>query len=1513
MTNNNLSHCLAWLLQHPHSFDHLDHISVVANTAVAQYDEPQDTSNDEMARLQFPPQPQPRSKLILQPSQSNALPTPDPSRASEERKPSPRRVRRTFETPSARLLSSRPRTPVGTFEETKDVLDIDEIDLTEEITSSSFGEFGPPTRLWKESSASRVEPPSKKKGRKRKSDEYRSDLLSPSSNRNPSKRVQKALKSCAISQSGSSPRRPFDKENNLQRGTPSRPHASTIPAAVEEEEDEFPDAGFSEDLQFYDAIDDDLNEAPAQPPQPGLRHERPCEEVADSDGDDQDFVPLNRQRHAFLDTPSIKDQQESSHLSYSVEPTRGIPRSSQPHVSLKVSQTSPRSFLQTSKCESSQQSKSKPETAFKSSGSSVGQNKDLTEDETRIINSFVKSGATLCQSLLERLQQSHRSVKRAILDEICDNGGPPSREKQDTLKDIEYKISATGQLLDEHGILKKALDQQNELMKQRYDLEEANHLIDFDDPTDALMQICNNIRRIKLDIDTRQHLILNLLEKAGVSMTSEPGPLPTSHGARLSPQRALAGKSVLVASTQKAARYISPLKTYENAQDLAHLSTQSIRQTPVSQRAVIIDNSCESRHQNHPQSRSPQPSILLPKVTQHPAMLKTVPRVPESPRQVQATSYEDAEEFDQGYSRTMASPDPDHAVSDDEFGCDFSDEELYKVAEEFDQNLPTARSVSPSCRGRMALGEVSENIRRVSPQKGTIRNDNVPHANLMQHPWSKDVASALKKRFHLHGFRHNQLEAINATLSGKDAFVLMPTGGGKSLCYQLPSVVQSGRTRGVTVVVSPLLSLMQDQVDHLNKLRIQAVLVNGDSTKEARNYLLTTLKGPHPERFVQLLYITPEMFNKSQAMVRTLQDLHQRRKLARIVIDEAHCVSQWGHDFRPDYKALGEIRKQFQTVPVMALTATATENVKIDVMHNLGMEHAEVFTQSFNRPNLTYEVRPKGKGQAVLDGIAQIIDTSYKGQAGIVYCLSRKNCEAVAEQLRHSYGINAQHYHAGMSSEERIDIQKKWQAGTFLVIVATIAFGMGIDKPDVRFVIHHTIPKSLEGYYQETGRAGRDGKKSGCYLYYGYGDTTSLRRMIDQSDGSWEQKERQKQLLRNVVQFCENRSDCRRKQVLNYFNEHFDPAECKNGCDNCTSTSTFVTEDFSEHARHIVSLVNRVHRDNVTILHCVDVYRGAKLKKITELQHDQLDEFGLGSELIRGDVERIFNRLIWEDALEPFNQTNRSGFTTEYIRPGRNARVFADGRRPLKIQVLASPRNKVQAKISKSRKKPKGTGVTAAADDYPASTNVSSPVQPRSRSKLVQRGGMEESDDDFIVQSSEEASISANRRAKRTANADSRSAPITTDDDISALNEIHQHILEDFVERAKKDVQRIMIAKSMRRKPVTDRMLRQIGLNFPQNEQQLRQLTGLNPEMYQVFGPLLLRLSTTSFNNYEAMMRAQEDRPDDPNHQTVVEISDDDMDGDDDFNPSDFDMGEAESSHYFGRRDEVSQFNERSK
>lgn len=515
----------------------------------------------------------------------------------------------------------------------------------------------------------------------------------------------------------------------------------------------------------------------------------------------------------------------------------------------------------------------------------------------------------------------------------------------------------------------------------------------------------------------------------------------------------------------------------------------------------------------------------------------------------------------------------------------------------------------------------------------------------MNHPWSKEVRDVLLYKFRLRGFRPGQLEAVNTTLGGEHCFVLMPTGGGKSLCYQLPSVIKSGKTRGVTIVVSPLLSLMEDQVAACrDRFGMQAFLINGESTAEEKRLIMDGLTNPEPQDFIQVLYVTPEMLSKNRRMIDALLRLHKRDRLARIVIDEAHCVSQWGHDFRPDYKALGDVLRQFSGVPVIALTATATQLVRTDVMANLGIRGCRLFSQSFNRPNLSYSVLAKPKN--IVQNIADLIKSEFPRKCGIVYCLSRKSCETVAQKLT-DLGISAYHYHAGMDSADRSDVQRKWQANTYHVIVATIAFGMGIDKADVRFVIHHSLPKSLEGYYQETGRAGRDGKKSKCYLYYNYGDCKILKKMIDEGEGSWEQKQRQHDMLRNVIQFCENKSDCRRVQVLSYFSEPFKKEDCDGTCDNCTSDATFEEKDLSRYAQKAIELVKKVHESNVTVLQCVDAFRGAKNAKIKKTDID--DCYGFGSDLERGDVERVFNHLLEHQALKEKSVSNKMGFATNYI------------------------------------------------------------------------------------------------------------------------------------------------------------------------------------------------------------------------------------------------------------------------
>lgn len=518
----------------------------------------------------------------------------------------------------------------------------------------------------------------------------------------------------------------------------------------------------------------------------------------------------------------------------------------------------------------------------------------------------------------------------------------------------------------------------------------------------------------------------------------------------------------------------------------------------------------------------------------------------------------------------------------------------------------------------------------------------------MDHPWSADVTRVLKGTFHLDGFRKNQLEAINSTLSGNDTFVLMPTGGGKSLCYQLPAMIDTGKTRGVTIVISPLISLMTDQVDHLHDLGIDAMYINSELTAAERKERFALLSKSRVT--CRLLYVTPEAVGQSQQMVAALEALDARGLLARIVIDEAHCVSQWGHDFRPDYKQLGDFRRRFPRVPCIALTATANATVKDDVKHHLGIRGCEEFSHSFNRPNLSYEVRPFAKN--MIGVMAKIINEEFRGKSGIIYCLSRNDCEKVSQELTTKHRIPAQYYHAGMHKDEKIDVQRRWQAGEAHVVVATIAFGMGIDKPNVRYVFHYSLPKSLEGYYQETGRAGRDGKLSRCLMFYSYGDKCKLERLIDKGEGTFESKKNQKGLLQKVIAYCENKSDCRRKQVLAYFGEVFNEADCKQRCDNCTSGLAFRSLDVTDLASKAVQTVREVvsSTPQVTLLYCIDVFRGGKTKKIQENDHTNVQGFGAGKALERQDVERLFHLLVSKGAIAEYTVVNGMGFPSTYVK-----------------------------------------------------------------------------------------------------------------------------------------------------------------------------------------------------------------------------------------------------------------------
>ncbi|KAI9314247.1 P-loop containing nucleoside triphosphate hydrolase protein [Dichotomocladium elegans] len=525
-----------------------------------------------------------------------------------------------------------------------------------------------------------------------------------------------------------------------------------------------------------------------------------------------------------------------------------------------------------------------------------------------------------------------------------------------------------------------------------------------------------------------------------------------------------------------------------------------------------------------------------------------------------------------------------------------------------------------------------------------------------KYPWSRDVRKALTRNFKLTDFRKNQLEAINTTIKGDDVFVLMPTGGGKSLCYQLPAIIQGRERRGVTIVVSPLLSLMQDQVDQLvNGRGIAAALMNGQLSASDRKWVFGELQKDPPG--MQLLYITPEMIQRSTAFDNILRQLHRRNNIARFVIDEAHCVSQWGHDFRPDYKLLGGLKLKFSDVPIMALTATANERVQQDVIHNLHIVGCKVLKQSFNRSNLMqtqnrYDVVKKTP-KTMLDDISQFI-RQHPGQSGIIYCISRRQCEDVAQKLSSNYRISCYHYHAALESEERIRIQKQWQRGEIKVIVATIAFGMGIDKPDVRFVIHYSLPSSVEGYYQETGRAGRDGLPASCRLYYSFVDTRTHQMLIQNGDGDLQQKQRLQENLNQMIRYCENKADCRRKQVLSYFGENFDPRLCKRTCDNCRNNEHLHTyeKDMTGDAKCALQLIGELTGEKVTLAQLVDILRGSRGKRIVDSGFTSLGNFGSLKHLNRTDADRLLKQLVFEKAMVERSETNAMGFTTSYIFPG---------------------------------------------------------------------------------------------------------------------------------------------------------------------------------------------------------------------------------------------------------------------
>jgi ATP-dependent DNA helicase RecQ len=473
---------------------------------------------------------------------------------------------------------------------------------------------------------------------------------------------------------------------------------------------------------------------------------------------------------------------------------------------------------------------------------------------------------------------------------------------------------------------------------------------------------------------------------------------------------------------------------------------------------------------------------------------------------------------------------------------------------------------------------------------------------------SLSLRDALKKFFGYESFRPLQEQIIIDALAGKDVFALLPTGGGKSLCFQLPALVRPG----LTVVVSPLIALMKDQVDTLQASGVAATFLNSSlSSAEARERTAKLHRGEF-----KLLYVAPE-----RLVLSGFADTLKRWNVTMLAIDEAHCISEWGHDFRPEYRQIATLREVFPDVPLMALTATATQRVREDIVTQLKLREPSVYVASFNRPNLTYRVLARAKPyEQLLEFIRSRGDES-----GIIYCQSRKSAEAVAAKLS-ADGIPARSYHAGMERQERSAAQEAFIRDETRVVCATVAFGMGINKPNVRFVVHYDLPKNIESYYQETGRAGRDGLPSECVLLFSAADVVKQERFIAEKPDLNEQRIAREQ-LQQMVHFADS-SECRRVVLLNYFGENFDENEC-GACDNCLSPRA--TYDGTLAAQKFLSCVFRVKQHSgfgFGLNQIVDVLVGADTENIRKWGHEKLSTYGIGTEYKRAEWQAIGRELV---------------------------------------------------------------------------------------------------------------------------------------------------------------------------------------------------------------------------------------------------------------------------------------------
>ncbi|WP_020672060.1 DNA helicase RecQ [Amycolatopsis nigrescens] len=524
---------------------------------------------------------------------------------------------------------------------------------------------------------------------------------------------------------------------------------------------------------------------------------------------------------------------------------------------------------------------------------------------------------------------------------------------------------------------------------------------------------------------------------------------------------------------------------------------------------------------------------------------------------------------------------------------------------------------------------------------------------------TSDALQVLHRVFGYDSFRGGQQEIIEHVVGGGDALVLMPTGGGKSLCYQIPALVREG----VGVVVSPLIALMQDQVDALRALGVRAGFLNSTQDFEQRRQVESDFLSGE----LDLLYLAPERLTV-ESTVRLLE----RGKISLFAIDEAHCVSQWGHDFRPDYLALSGLHERWPEVPRIALTATATEATHAEIATRLNLGDARHFVASFDRPNIQYRIVGKNEPKRQL---LDLLRTEHAGDAGIVYCLSRNSVEKTAEFLTQN-GITAVPYHAGLDTRTRATNQARFLREEGLVVVATIAFGMGIDKPDVRFVAHLDLPKSVEGYYQETGRAGRDGLPSTAWLAYGLQDVVQQRKMIDTSEGDAAHRRRLGTHLDAMLALCET-VECRRVQLLNYFGQQGTP--CGN-CDTCLTPPE--SWDGTVPAQKLLSAVYRLQherRQKFGAGQVIDILLGKTTPKVTQHSHDSLSVFGIGTELRDTEWRGVVRQLLAQGLLSvegDYGTLVLTDASAEVLGRQREVRLR---REPERVARAAKPRRAAEA------------------------------------------------------------------------------------------------------------------------------------------------------------------------------------------------------------------------------------------